>query len=136
MKYYLMLVTIPILFSSCLKQSIADAMLNTNKQGKITATMSYEINGNPVTITVQDADHQVAGYRNLSCQKSAGYLLSGVGSYGEIVFTFYTDSLKVGNYRFSRTDGIIYVTSFGYPDYVAGQLIIWTSMLQPIRMDI
>jgi hypothetical protein len=122
MKFHLMLVAITILLSSCFKQSIADAMLNTpGKQNKITATLSYEINGNLVAISVDDADHQGAGSRRLSCEKSGGYVLSALGNSGDFVFTFYTDSLKVGNYRYTTNYGAEYVTTFqGYPEYVHG----------------
>ena len=119
MKFYLALFSITIVLSSCLKQSIADAMLNSTKGA--TATMSYEINGTPVKISVSDADNWNGGYYTLSCQKSGGYVLSGVGDYGEFVFTFFTDSLKVGNYKYTSSSGPMYVTDFqGQPSYVAG----------------
>jgi len=58
MKFYLIITAIAILLSSCLKQSIPDAMLGISKQTKITATLRYEINGNLVSISVDDADRQ------------------------------------------------------------------------------
>jgi|GraSoiStandDraft_4_1057263.scaffolds.fasta_scaffold376424_2 hypothetical protein len=119
--FYLILATLTIFLSSCFKQSITDAMLNSDKQGYVTATLSYEVNGNPVKITVKNADHQVPGYRTLYCEKTgSSYLLSGVGDYGELVFTFFTDSLKVGNYKYTGTLSPIYVTDFQGPNYVAG----------------
>ena len=121
MKFYLPIAAISIVLSSCLKQSIADAMLNRSVQqaNNITASLSYEINGKLVNITVEDADHQVPGFRKLSCEKSGGYILSGVGSEGEIVYTFFTDSLKVGTYNYTSNYGPLYVTDFqGKPQYV------------------
>ena len=121
MKFYLILITITILLSSCFKQSIADAMLNTSAK-QTTATLSYEINGNLVTVSVKDADHQIAGSRILDCEKSgSSYVLGAVIDYGDFVFTFYTDSLKVGNYKYTSNYGPMYVTTFqGTPQYVAG----------------
>ena len=123
MKFYLSLISISVLLSSCLKQSIADAMVSNsnNQKNKITATLSYEINGNPVNITVNDADNQVPGNRILVCEKSNGYNLSGRISSGDFVFTFFTDSLKVGNYNYKGSFGPMYVTTFqGFPQYIYG----------------
>jgi len=120
MKFYLIITAITVLLSSCLKQSIPDAMLdNVGKQNKITATMSYESNGNLVTISVEDADNQGPGTHTLECVKSNGYVLSAISSSGEFVFTFFTDSLMVGNYTYPSTWGPMYVTDFqGSPQYV------------------
>jgi len=122
MKIYLIITAIAISLSSCLKQSIPDAMLGTSgKKTSVTATLSYEINGNLVTITVNDADNQVPGFRTLYCEKSNGYVLSGISSSGDFVFTFYTDSLKVGNYSYTSNYGPEYVTTFqGTAQYVYG----------------
>jgi hypothetical protein len=121
MKIYLTLFAVTILLSSCFKQSIADAMLNTAKGG--TATLSYEINGTPAKISVRDADNQTGGYYTLSCGKANyGYVLSGVTDLGEFTFTFNTDSLKAGNYKYtSYYYRDMYVTDFqGRPCYIAG----------------
>jgi hypothetical protein len=68
---------------------------------------------------VRDAGNRVGGYYTLSCHKSnGGYNLSGITGNGEFTFTFYTDSLKVGNYKYTATQA--YVTDFGYPCYMAG----------------
>ena len=123
MKFYLTIAAISIVLSSCLKQSIADAMLNRSGQqaNNITASLSYEINGKLVKISVEDADHQAPTYRRLSCEKSVGYVLSGAGSEGAIVYTFFTDSLKVGSYNYPSNFGPLYVTDFkGVPQYVYG----------------
>jgi hypothetical protein len=121
MKFYLVIAAISIVLSSCLKESIADAMINKSTQNQVTATLSYEINGKPVTISVKDADNQPPGNRKLECVKSVGYILSGVGDGGDFVFTFFTDSLKVGNYKYISNYGPLYVTTFeGKPQYVYG----------------
>jgi hypothetical protein len=122
MKFYLILAAITISLPSCYKQSIADAMLATSdKQTKITATFSYEINGESVTVIVKDADNQGTRVHTLECVKSDGYVLGCGSSSEDFVFTFYTDSLKVGNYQYTSNYGPSYVTTFqGYPQYVFG----------------
>jgi hypothetical protein len=121
MKFYL-IIGITILLSSCLKHSIPDAMLGkSGRQSKIAATMSYEINGEMVTISVDDADNQGPGLHTLECVKSGGYVLTGLNSTGEFIFNFYSDSLKVGNYKYTSSYGPMYVTDFqGHPQYVYG----------------
>ena len=104
MKLYLITAAMPILLSSCLKQSIPDAMLasqNSGSQGGATATLSYKINGNAVNISVNDAESQNPNYYTLGCTKSAGYSLDALSSSGEFTFTFYTDSLTIGNYKYT-----------------------------------
>src|SRR5215203_4218715 len=122
MKFYLIIAAITILLPSCLKQSIPDAMLGiSGKQIKITATLRYEINGNLVSITVEDADRQGPGIHTLECVKSSNYVISGITSSGDFVFTFFTDSLKVGNYNYTSSYGPMYVTTFqGKAQYVYG----------------
>lgn len=120
LKFYLIIAALTIFLSSCYKQSIADAMLNSESKSKTTATMSYEINGKAVKISVKDANNQPAGWRTLYCEKPGGYILSALGSEGDFVFTFFTDSLKVGNYKFTGSFGTTYVTTFeGKPQYIA-----------------
>ena len=116
MKFYLMATAGMILFSSCLKQSIPDAMLgskNSNGQGS-TATLSYEINSNPVNITVDDADNQGSNTNYiLGCSKNPGYYnLDAVSSTGEFTFSFYTDSLNVGNYIYNGAYGPMFFTGY------------------------
>lgn len=60
-KLYLIIVAVAISLSSCLKQSIADAMLHPSGNKKVTATLSYEINGTQANISVEDADRQIPG---------------------------------------------------------------------------
>ena len=119
-KIYFIIIAITIIFSSCLKQSIPDAMLNkSGTPNDVTATLSYEINGKLVTISVKESDNRVSGFRTLSCEKSGGYVLGGVSNDGDFVFTFFTDSLKVGNYKYTTNYGAMYVTTFqGKPQYV------------------
>jgi len=120
MKIYLTIAAITFFLTSCYKRSIADAMLGiSGSKQTLTATLSYEINGNPVTISVKDADNQFVGSRTLYCEKSGGYILSGISNSGEFVFTFYTDSLKLGDYKYTSNYGPMYVTSFeSKPQYV------------------
>lgn len=122
MKSYLIIAAVTMLFSSCLKQSIPDAMLHkSGKQNKITATCSYEVNGVPVAISVDDADNPLANRNRLECVKLNGYIFSGVSNHGDLIFTFYTDSLKVQNYRYTSSDlGPTYVTTFGAAQYIYG----------------
>jgi len=120
MKNFLIIAAVSLLFSSCLKQSIADAMLNkSGKQSKVTATLNYEINGKKETVIVEDADNQIMGSRRLYCEKSGGYVLSAIVSSFDFIFTFHTDTLKVGNYKYTSNYGPMYVTTFQrYPNYV------------------
>lgn len=123
MKFYTIATVMAIFFSSCLTKSIPDAMLSTKDgQGSnTTATMRYEVNGNPVTIAVTDADNQNPGYYTLSCSKSSFYILSGVSNSGEITFMFYTDSLSEKNYRYDRMYGEMFFLDYnGTAEYVAG----------------
>ena len=117
MKIFLILIAVPVLLSSCLKQSISDAMLNSSKQTSATATLSYEINGSLQTTTFKDADHQQTGNHMLSCDKSNGFVL---GCYeNDFVFTFLTDTLKVGNYKYPGSWGPTYVVSYNnQPEYI------------------
>ena len=116
------LAAVTVALSSCLKQSIADAMLNPGGGKKITATLSYEINGTPVNITVEDADRQMPAYRELYCEKTPNnnnYLLAGGRAPNDFIFTFHTDSMKLGNYKYTGMYGTEYVTTFeGRPQYV------------------
>lgn len=118
-----LIATIMMIFlSSCLKESIPDAMLaskNSGGQGSITATLSYKINGNAVNISVDDADNQKPGYYTLACSKPGYYVLEGLSSSGEFTFAFYTDSLTVGNYKYTGAYGDMFITSYnGTNEYV------------------
>jgi hypothetical protein len=125
MKSYFVAAVIPILLSSCLKQSIPDAMLaskNSGGQGSPTATLSYKVNGNAVNISVANAESQDTNYYTLGCTKSTGgYSLDGLSSSGEIAFTFYTDSLAIGNYIYTANYGDMYFVSYNaQAEYVHG----------------
>jgi hypothetical protein len=120
MKFYLIIATVCVLLTSCLKHSIADAMLDEKEGKKITATFSYQVNGTPISLSIPDADNPVAN-GNLTCKKSLVYILGAVVDYGVFDFTFYTDSLKVGNYKYTRADlGETYMMRHGYNQYIYG----------------
>ena len=110
MKFYCTTIISILLFSSCLKQSIPDAMLGKHESSA--ATLSCEINGNQVKISVSDADNQTPGYYTLACTKSGFYVLQAVGAGGEFTFSFYTDSLTTGNYKYTGNFGDIFITDF------------------------
>lgn len=112
-----------IFLSSCLKQSIPDAMLaskNSGGRGKVTATLSYKINGNVVNISVDDADNQNTNTYTLGCSKNPGfYYLEAISNSGETTFTFYTDSLAVRNYKYSGTYGdMFFIYNYNTAEYV------------------
>lgn len=113
MKFYLIVAATTILFSSCLKQSIPDAMLASKESstGGSAATLSYELNGNPVKISV-DGNQNLNSYR-LRCEKSVGfYVLSGLSSSGETTFLFSTDSLTTGKYTYTGSYGNMFFISY------------------------
>lgn len=116
MRFYAIVLLMAIFLSSCLKQSIPDAMLNPKNSGagKVTATLSYNINGNAVTISVNDADNQsTIPYYTLGCSKNPGYYnLDAITNSGETTFSFYTDSLAVGNYKYSGTYGDMFFIDY------------------------
>ena len=124
MKFYLIAAVTGIFLSSCLKQSIPDAMLgskNSGGRGKVTATLSYKINGNAVNISVNDADNQITiPFYTLGCSKYAGYYnLDGVSNSGETTFSFYTDSLTVGNYKYTGANGdMFFIDYYNTAEYV------------------
>ncbi len=123
MKFYVIAAIMAITLSSCLKESIPDAMLDTKNSGgdNVTATLSYEINGKPVNISVTDADNQsMIPYYILGCSKSTGYYnLDAVSNPGETTFSFYTDSLTVGNYKYLGTYGdMFFIDYYNTNEYV------------------
>jgi len=120
MRFYVTALLTMFFLSSCLKQSIPDAMLGIKDHGKVTATLSYKINGNAVNISVADADNQGATNYTLGCSKNPGYYsLSGISNAGETSFLFYTDSLAVGNYKYLGTYGdMFFIDYFNTAEYV------------------
>jgi hypothetical protein len=117
--------------SSCLKQSIADAMIasqNSGTQGGAPAvsTMTYAVNGNTVTTTVNNPDSQSPASYELGCSKtiypgtnSTVYSLDCLSTSGEMTNTFFTDSLAVGNYLYTGVYGDMFVLSYnGTDEYV------------------
>ncbi len=101
MKSCIIALTMAIFLSSCLKESIPEAMLNKKNRTRVTATFSYKINGNPVSLTVEDVDNQVTvPYYMLGCTKNSGnYMLSASVNTGSTMLYFRTDSLAPGNYK-------------------------------------
>jgi len=123
MRFFAITSIVAIFLSSCLKQSIPDAMLgnkNSGGRGMVTATLSYKLNGNTVNISVDDADNQNALHYTLGCSKSAGYYgLDGLSNSGETSFLFFTDTLRVGNYKYLGTYGDMFFISYnGTDEYV------------------
>ena len=120
MKFYLVTAVTAILLSSCLKQSIPDAMLASQNAGNITATLSYKNNGNAVSISVANADNQNPNPYTLGCSKFVGYYnLDGLSNSGEITFSFPTDTLTVGNYKYTSIYGDMFFISYnGADEYV------------------
>ena len=116
MRSCILSVTIAFFLSSCLKQSIPEAMLGDKNPGKakVTATFSYKKNGTPVSLTVDDVANQSSvPYRSLACIKKPGYYsLEAVTSVGEFNFWLRTDSLTAGNYKHTGADGEIFVMNY------------------------
>ncbi|WP_431213853.1 hypothetical protein ACQ86N_02840 [Puia sp. P3] len=85
--------------------------------------MSYAINGNAVSASVNDPDSQSPTSYQLGCSKtlypgtnSTVYSLDLLSTTGELAFTFFTDSLKVGNYIYTSTYGDMFVLSYNNTD--------------------
>ncbi|HVS97023.1 MAG TPA: hypothetical protein VHE54_11085 [Puia sp.] len=127
MKQLLVVASAMTLLSSCLKQSIADAMLAKQQSGgsgsPAVATMTYAVNGNTVTNSVKDPDSQSPTAYQLGCSKtiypgtsSTVYILDCVTASGEMTFTFPTDSLAVGNYSYSGVAAELFVLSYNGTD--------------------
>jgi hypothetical protein len=121
MKFFSIAAVMAILLSSCLKESIPDAMLAAKDAGIIKATMSYKVNGEPVSISLKNADQQDPNsyYYTLLCIKSGNsYGLAGRSATGELDFNFYTDSLTTGNYKYTGAYvalfAITYNETYGY----------------------
>jgi hypothetical protein len=91
--------------------------------GPSVATMTYAVNGNKVATSVNNPDGQMpAGYQ-LGCSKtlypgtnSTVYSLDCVSTTGEMGFTFFTDSLSVGNYIYKSIYGDMFVLSYNGAD--------------------
>lgn len=122
MKFCVLAFALVLLFSSCLKESIPDAMLNSQSAGGQiagTASLSCEINGIAVKMSVPNAGSQNPSYYTLGCTKSTYYSFDASPSTGEISFNFYTDSLKVGSYKYTASYGPMYfITNNGVSEYV------------------
>ena len=115
MKLYLVTIIGMIFLSSCLKESIPDAMLGAKNAGIITAAMSYKINGEPVSISLKNADRQDPNsyYYTLLCIKSGNYYsLAGRSNTSELDFTFFTDSLTTKNYKYIGAYGEMFAVAY------------------------
>src|ERR1700733_11218964 len=89
----------------------------TSSTGGATATLSYELNGNPVKITVANAGNQDPNAYMLGVNKSPGlYIFSGLGSTGETNFLFYTDSLTAIKYTCTGNYGDMFFISYNGQD--------------------
>jgi hypothetical protein len=87
------------------------------------ATMTYTVNGNTVSISVNDPDSQWPSNYQLGCSKtlypgtnSTIYSLDCLSSSGELGFIFGTDSLTVGNYSYTGIYGDLFVLSHNGTD--------------------
>jgi len=94
-------------------------MMGTQGGGPSVATMTYAVNGNTVTTSVNNPDSQSPTAYQLGCSKmlypgtnSTVYGLDCVGTSGEMSFTFLTDSLTVGNYTYRGIYGDMFVCSY------------------------
>ena len=121
----LIIASLAIIFlSSCLKQSISDAMIENENTGggkhPSVATMSYAVNGKNVTTSVDYPDKQVPGSRELYCDKTfyqgtniPVYYLDCISTSGELTFTFmFTDSLTVGTYKYNGQYGEMFILDY------------------------
>src|SRR5450432_646389 len=102
MRKLLLASSVILSLSSCLKESIADAMLEEQKSANqagspAVATLTYKINGTEVTTSVNDPDSQIPSAYQLGCSKtvypgtnSTVYILDCVGQTGEFTFMFPT----------------------------------------------
>ncbi|MEO6356080.1 MAG: hypothetical protein ABIO56_05610 [Ferruginibacter sp.] len=115
----MIIIALSVILGSCLKQSIPDAMLNEQGKGNVTATLSYEVNGNPVNILVPDANNQYTNH-TLAVNTYLGvYTLQGKSSTGEIIFSFTNYSLTTGPYTYSGNYGDMYFVNYnGTNEYV------------------
>jgi len=128
MKQLLMTSLAAMLLSSCLKQSIVDAMIakqNSASGSPGVATMSYAVNGNTVTNTVQDPDGQDPNGYQLGRSKtlypgssSTVYNLDCISTTGELTFTFFSDSLTVGNYNYNGAYDLFVLSYNGTDEYL------------------
>ena len=122
MKFYIATIVTLIFLSSCLKQSIADAMLDKKSGGRVTATMSYAVNGDPVNISVENAGNQNPNSFRLGCIKYPGYYsFEGVASTGDLSFSFPTDTLTTGSYEYGAYARELYFMSYnGQAEFIYG----------------
>jgi len=130
MKQLAVYLLLAVTLSSCLKETIAGAMMKseTGGSGSSAISMSYQVNGVLVQTTVNEVTNQLSTYYRLSCTKTTNYsyVLSFVSTSGELTFQFYTDSLKTRNYVYSGSNGtehfLDYNNTNGYTRYAADSM--------------
>ncbi|RYY43904.1 MAG: hypothetical protein EOO06_19005 [Chitinophagaceae bacterium] len=105
MKFYSIAIVAAIFLSSCLKESIPEAMMNKKNGPKVKATFNCKVNGDPVILLLEDARDQSTANYSLACTKEVGHysLYARTSSGGKMLY-FVTDSLAVGNYRTSTAN--------------------------------
>lgn len=94
-----------IILSSCLKESIADAMLASQNSANnaTTASLSFEFNGNLIQQSVNTAHQSTQSYK-LACFRTPyinivyEYNFDFLTPAGELTNSLFTDSLKTRNY--------------------------------------
>lgn len=110
MKYYVLAAIVALSLSSCLKESIPDAML-ASKNAKTTVSISYEVNGNAMNLSVSDFYNWNGSSYSLSCRKNSGYYSfdAGTSLFDEVTFDFNVDSLAIRNYKYTGADGTRFI---------------------------
>ena len=99
-------ITLALFLSSCLKESIPEAMANKKNGPKVPASFSFKVNGITKSYSVEDVRMQGSYPYNLSCTKTANsYDIFGKVEIGSAYFSIYTDSLSVGNYSYPTARG-------------------------------
>lgn len=105
MKCLVATITLALLLSSCLKESIPEAMANKKNGPKVPASFSFKVNGNTRSFSLEDVRRDTYPYY-FSCRKTANsYDIFGQVDAGKVYFSIYTDSLSVGNYSYPTATG-------------------------------
>ena len=122
MKSLVATIILALFFTSCLKESIPEAMANKKNGPKVPASFSFKVNGITKSYSVEDVRKE-SGYASpsFSCTKTAGrYNIFGKVEIGAAYFSIFTDSLSVRNYTYTPADiGSTAVADTGYlPFYI------------------
>jgi hypothetical protein len=102
MKQLFLFLIIVIVGTSCLKESIADAMLHSQSSGTDVASLSFEVNGKLIqqsvyTVHQSDQNYQLACFRT-AYTGGINYDFDFLTPLGEFTNAINTDSLKPGQY--------------------------------------